>query len=52
MEGLKDYIRSKRKLSENSVNTYYSLLKSLWNKVYGDKQMVYEDFNSDAHFCT
>ena len=48
MEGLKDYIRSKRKLSENSVNTYYSLLKSLWNKVYGDKQMVYEDFNSDA----
>ena len=48
MEGLRDYIRSKRKLSDGSVNTYFYLLKSLWKSVYGDKPMVYEDFNSDA----
>lgn len=47
MEGLKDYIRSKRKLSDGSVNTYYSLLKTLWKNVYGDKPIVYDDFNSD-----
>jgi len=44
---LKDYIRSKRKLSDGSVNTYYYLLKSLWKNVYGDKPMNFDDFDSD-----
>lgn len=49
MEGLRDYIRSKKSaLSDGSVNTYFYLLKSLWKNVYGDKPMVYDDFNSDA----
>jgi integrase len=48
MEGLKEYIRSKRELSEGSVNTYFYMLKSLWKQVYGDKEMNYDDFNSDA----
>jgi len=50
MEGLKDYIRSKRKLSEGSITTYFYLLKSIWKQVYGDKPMNYEDFNSDAMY--
>lgn len=49
MEGLRDYIRSKRQLSDGSVNTYYYLLKSVWKSVYGinEKDMKFEDFNSD-----
>jgi integrase len=47
MEGLKDYIRSKRKLSEGSITTYYYLLKSVWKNVYGDKPIHYDNFNSD-----
>ena len=48
MDGLRDYIRSKRKLSDGSVNTYFYLLKSVWKNVYGDKDIKYDDFNSDA----
>ena len=45
---LKEDIKKQRpKLSEGSLNTYASLLKSLYNKVFESKDVDIERFNKD-----
>lgn len=42
----KEFIKSKREtLSESSLKTYASILKSLYKKVFGDVEMDYEKFS-------
>jgi len=46
---LKEYIKSKRiTLSDGSVNTYASILKSLYKKVFGDGDIDYDNFENSS----
>jgi hypothetical protein len=49
MNSIKEYIKSKRStLSDSSVTTYASILRSLYKKLYDDKEIDFDKFdNSD-----
>lgn len=44
---LKEYIKDKRaSLSDSSLTTYTSILRSLYKKIYGDEEIEYSKFNN------
>jgi hypothetical protein len=44
---LKEYIKDKRaSLSDSSLTTYTSILRSLYKKIYGDEEIDYSKFNN------
>lgn len=46
MTSIKEYIKNKRStLSDSSLTTYSSVLKSLYKKVYGDGEIEFSKFN-------
>jgi integrase len=47
MSSLKEYIKDKRpSLSDSSLTTYTSILRSLYKKIYGDGDIDYSKFNN------
>lgn len=47
MSSLKEYIKDKRpSLSESSLTTYTSILRSLYKKLYGDSDIDFSKFNN------
>jgi hypothetical protein len=49
MENIKEYIHSKRpSLSNSSITTYSSILKSLYNKVFNDDKVDLEKFDKNV----
>jgi hypothetical protein len=47
MVNIKEYIKGKRDtLSDSSITTYASVLKSLYKKVYGDEDMDFDKFDN------
>ena len=49
MTSLKEYIKDKRPtLSESSVTTYTSILRSLYKKIYGNEQIDFDKFNNTS----
>ena len=48
MPSIKEYIKDKRaSLSDSSITTYSSVLKSLYKKIYGDDEIDFSKFNDD-----
>lgn len=49
MASIKEYIKDKRpSLSDSSITTYSSVLKSLYKKVYGSGNIDYDKFDDDS----
>jgi hypothetical protein len=47
---IKDYIKKKRPtLSDSSITTYASVLKSLYNKIFGDGKIDWDKFEDTKH---
>ena len=46
MSSIKDYIKEKRpSLSDSSLTTYASILRSLYKKLYGDGEIDFSKFD-------